>query len=143
LATVGMAVVLAFSILDMGGWQSKHITSQAALDLIAARNDAKIYVLEYQDGAKTLELLVPRLEEATRKPIRYVAPLDKSALQALDSSGAAYKILRQGQDFEIFGWPGRMLFLLAAFVVVAGIVVLLRARKRPEPNATGLCGQRL
>ncbi len=131
LATVGMAVVLVFSILDMGRWQSKHITSQAALDLINTRHDAEIYVLEYQDGAKTLDLLVPRLEEPTRKPIRYVAPLDKSTLQALNASGAKYKLSRQGQDFEIFGWSGRMLFLLAAFVVAAGIVVLLRTRKQP------------
>jgi RNA polymerase sigma factor (sigma-70 family) len=138
LATAGMAAVLAFLLLDMvSAGQAKHITQQAALDLVAARHDAKVYVLEYQSGAQILELRVPGIGKPTGKAIRYFAPLDKPASQALIASGAAYKILRQGQDFEIFGWPGRMLFLLAAFVVVAGIVVLVKTRQQPRPSAAG------
>jgi hypothetical protein len=133
-----MAAVLAFLLLDMvSAGQAKHITQQAALDLVAARHDARVYVLEYQSGAQILELRVPGIGKPTGKAIRYFAPLDKPASQALIASGAAYKILRQGQDFEIFGWPGRMLFLLAAFVVVAGIVVLVKTRQQPRPSAAG------
>lgn len=136
-----MAVLLVFSIFDMGLWQSKHITARAARDLIATRRDAQIFVDEYQNGMKLLCLLVPRTEKPAGKPARYFAPLDESTLLALKTSGVPYKTLKQGQDFEILGWPGRMLFLLSFMVVIAGIVVLalgFRNKKRPAfiPPAT-------
>jgi hypothetical protein len=138
LATAGMAVILVFSILDMKGWQSERISEQAARDLVTARHDARIYILEYQNGFRTLEILVPGADKAANTLKRYFAPLNESTLQKLDSSGTAYKILKQGQDFEVLGWPGRMLFPLSVFIVVAGIVILARTpRKQPGQGAVG------
>jgi len=138
LATAGMAVILVFSILDMKGWQSERISEQAARDLVTARHDARIYVLEYQNGPGILEILVPGTDKAASRLKRYRAPLNESTLQKLESSGAAYKTLKQGQDFEVLGWPGRMLFPLSVFVVVAGTVILARTpRKQPGSGVRG------
>jgi len=133
-----MAVILVFSILDMKGWQSERISEQAARDLVTARHDARIYVLEYQNGPGILEILVPGTDKAASRLKRYRAPLNESTLQKLESSGAAYKTLKQGQDFEVLGWPGRMLFPLSVFVVVAGTVILARTpRKQPGSGVRG------
>lgn len=133
-ATVAMAVLLGLSLFDMKGWRSERISAPAAIDLIATRPDAQVSVLEYQNGRKSLAMLVPARDPAG-KPVRYFAPLDATTLRALKAKGAAYQTRRQGEDFEILGWPGRLLVVLAFVVVIAGIVVLVRGLRTSRPVA--------
>lgn len=129
LGTLCMAALL---VLSVGGGARKRVTPAEAQALIAAHPDAKVYVSEYENGMKALGIFV---RDENGREIKYGAMWDEPMRVALQQSGVTYRTVVQGRDFEIFGWAGRCLFVLALVFVAAGVVTLMRTLRRGKPIA--------
>ena len=119
-ATVAMAALLTVSLASSE--RASRVTASAARELIAAHPEAKIQIHERRHGSKTLNVVI----ENGGGVARYFAPADTATVAALERQGVSYRTLREGRDFELLGWPGRMLFVLSIFTVAAGSVILVR-----------------
>lgn len=128
LGTLCMAVLLVFSL--GGGGARKRVAPAEVQALVAAHPDAKVYVSEYENGMKSLMILVRDENDHVTK---YVAVWDEPMRVALQQSGVTYHTVVQGRDFEIFGWAGRYLFVLAVVLMAAGVVTLVRTLRRGKP----------
>ncbi len=126
IGTLAMALLLPISV--GGGWQTHRLGSAEAPAFIAAHPTAQFYFVEYQDGQRSLSIRVTEDERHSQ----FVAPLDERTLAALKERGVPVKTLAQGRDFEILGWPGRMLFVLALLIVAAGVATLARTLRRGQ-----------
>ena len=70
--------------------------------------------------------------------IRYFAPVDDATVALLARKGIACPTYIQGRDFEVLGTPGRLLPLLAAFVLAISAIYLLKQRRlTPKPGSKG------
>jgi hypothetical protein len=119
-ATLCLAALLPLSLGGSG--RTNRTTANGARELIAAHPDARIQIHERRHGSKSLNVLI----EDGGKTTRYVAPVDAATLAVLEQQRVSYRTLREGRDFELLGWPGRMLFVLSIFTVTAGSVILVR-----------------
>lgn len=119
LATVGLA--LGFPLL-LGGSKPEWIDMERVWQLLAAK-PAQIYVSIYNDGHQSLTLVAEHA--GVRK--KYACRLTSADLVALRDHGVAFRVLRQGKEFEVLGWPGRLLFIPASVALSAGVIVLARA----------------
>jgi len=54
-----------------------------------------------------------------------VSPMDASLEELVRDSKKPVRVLVQGRNFEIFGWPGRLPPLLCVFVIGAGVVLVV------------------
>lgn len=126
LGTLAMALVVTFSIVDSGSWRTRWLSGAEAMTFIATHPYAQVYVEEFQDGSRSLSV---RVDEGGHQA-RFVAPLDEATLAALKKARVTTGTLVQGRDFEIFGWAGRWLFLLALLISTAGAVMLARILTR-------------
>ncbi|HKW30883.1 MAG TPA: hypothetical protein VJT54_16235, partial [Verrucomicrobiae bacterium] len=63
------------------------------------------------------------------KLARYSASVDEATLALLAQKGIACPTYVAGRDFEILGTPGRLLPLLAAFVLATGAIFLFKRRR--------------
>ena len=135
LGTLGMAAQLVFLAFDYGGWHTTRLTGTEAPAFIAAHPAAKFYISEYQTGDRYLSTVVT--ESGHRS--RFIARLDENTRAALKQSGVPVQTLVQGRDFEVYGWPGRLLFVPAILIVAAGVVLLARVwrgeKRSPELGA--------
>jgi RNA polymerase sigma factor (sigma-70 family) len=114
---VGMVVHSIFFSDDT--WSCNSIPEAEAQKIISERQDARFTSLQYKLGAE----LVIRLPEDQR--IGKMTPWNDSLHSALVQKGIAYQTLIEDQDFHNGGVQG-WLVLLSTFIVVAGIVLLLR-----------------
>ncbi len=99
---------------------TKSISKAEAQRIISERKDARFTVYQYRHDAKSLEITLPENHR-----INLWTPLDDSLLAALTEKGITYPTLIEDQDFHNGGVRG-WLVLLSTFIVVAGIVLLLR-----------------
>jgi RNA polymerase sigma factor (sigma-70 family) len=115
---VGM---FAFAIFFSDGtWSSKSIPEVEAQKIISERQDARIRVLQFKDGSKSLEIRLPEDRRIAKS-----TPWNESLHSALVQKGIAYQTLIEDQDFHNGGVQGWLL-LLSTFIAVAGSVLLLR-----------------
>ena len=115
---VGM---FAFAIFFSDGtWSSKSIPEVEAQKIISERQDARIRVLQFKDGSKSLEIRLPEDRRIAKS-----TPWNESLHSALVQKGIAYQTLIEDMDFHNGGVQGWMV-LLSTFIVVAGTVLLLR-----------------
>jgi RNA polymerase sigma factor (sigma-70 family) len=98
----------------------KYIPKAEAQRIISERKDAQFRVHQYRNGTKSLAITLPGNHR-----IDYTTPLDDSLLLALTEKGISYQTLVEYEDFHNGGVRG-WLVLLSTFIVVAGIVLLLR-----------------
>ena len=130
LGTLCMAALLVFGVAD-SGWR-KRLSPAEARALVVAHPDANVFVYEYENGLRTLGISV---RDENGRVTKYAAGWDEPLRVALQQSGVTYRTVVQGRDFEIFGWAGRYLFVLAVVLVAAGVVTLVRTLKREEPRS--------
>ena len=100
-------------------FSSNSIPEAEAQRIISERTDARFTVYQYRLGSK-LEIRLPgdhRIAKST--------PWNDSLLSALAEKGISYQTLIEDQDFHNGGVSG-WLVLLSTFIVVAGVVLLLR-----------------
>jgi len=124
LGMIGPAAILAMFgfALFFTDWtlSSKHIPEAEARSIIAERQDAQFSVHQYKDGSRSLNITLPEDHRITK-----TATLDEALLSALAEKGIAYRTLIENRDFHNGGVRG-WLVLLCTFIVVAGVVLLLR-----------------
>ena len=63
------------------------------------------------------------------KTTRYSAPVDETTLALITQKGIACPTYVAGRDFEMLGTPGRLLPLLAAFVLAIGAIFLFKRHR--------------
>ncbi|MDO8539711.1 MAG: RNA polymerase sigma factor [Opitutaceae bacterium] len=122
-ATLCMAALLVVSV--GGGWRTR-VPTKVPREIIAQHPGAKIEVWEYENGTRSISIFVT----VDGKVTRYVSRIDDATLASLNRDGVSYKTLRQGRDSEVLGAPGRLLFVVSLFAVVAGIVILVRGLQK-------------
>ena len=133
--TVGTLCMAALLALSVGGGRArKGVGPAEAQSILAAHPEAKVYVSEYQNGKKTLMILV---RDESGREAKYLGAWDEPMQAALKQSGVTYRTLVQGRDFEIFGAAGRYLFVLAMVVMAAGVAILIRMWRQSRPGAAG------
>jgi RNA polymerase sigma factor (sigma-70 family) len=124
LGTIGPAFIVGMFLyaLFFSDWtlSSKYIHEAEAQRIITDRSDARFTVYQYRDGSKSLEISLPENHR-----INLTTFLDDRLLSALTEKGISYQTLIQDLDFHNGGVRG-WLVLLSTFVVVAGVVLLLR-----------------
>jgi len=115
---VGMVTYSVF--FSDNTWSCNYIPEAEAQKIISERTDARITVLQYKDGSKSLEIRLPEDRRIAKS-----TPWNDSLLSALAAKGITYQTLIEDQDFHNGGVQG-WLVLLSTFIVVAGTVLLLR-----------------
>jgi hypothetical protein len=68
------------------------------------------------------------------RPLTYAAPVDDATLARVKAQGINCPTYVSGRDFEVFGWPGRLLPVFCVFILAIGIVVLLRRPGKFSPQ---------
>ena len=132
LVTICAAGLIVFGVFDTN-WRVRRLSMREAQELIAAHPDANCHVSQYQSGARYLWIV---LSDGGKKA-KFTAPADASTLALLANQGIRCPTYLQGRDFEILGWPGRLLFLAAIFAFAAGAAALVRiALRRSRPAAS-------
>jgi RNA polymerase sigma factor (sigma-70 family) len=133
-ATIGAGILFVALLFDMN-WKVGRLSTTEAQKIIAERKDAVYSVSQYQDGSRYLWIVL----RENGKVSKSTAPAEASTLSLLAEKGITCPTYVQGRDFEILGWPGRLLVLLSLFLLAAGTVILLRGRKN-NARATGSHG---
>jgi hypothetical protein len=64
----------------------------------------------------------------------FSAPVDDATLALLKEQGIKCPILVQGLDYEVLGWPGRLLPVFCIFILALGGVLLLRKPGKFNPE---------
>jgi RNA polymerase sigma factor (sigma-70 family) len=129
LAMIGTGILLGAIVLPRMNRNLRRLSTAEAQAFAGEHPDAKFSVLQYQNGNR--DLWIERHENG--RLYLFVAPADDAMLSLLAEKGIACPTYVQGRDFEIFGWPGRLLVLLCVFILAIGAVILL---KRPRNKAS-------
>jgi RNA polymerase sigma factor (sigma-70 family) len=135
LLTVAAAGLLVFCYTDMG--HNVGVLSPAGLrDLINQSTPGELRVSILVEHYRSLWHESPDTYQSfsveTRqdgKTARYSANVDEATLALLAQKGIACPTYVAGRDFEILGTPGRLLPLLAAFVLAIGVIYLIKRRR--------------
>ena len=123
-ATIGAGILFVALLYDMN-WKVGRLSTTEAQKIIAEGKDAGFSVSQYQDGSRYLWIVL----REDGKVSKSTAPAEASTLSLLAEKGITCPTYVQGRDFEILGWPGRLLVLLSLFLLATGTVFLLRGRK--------------
>jgi RNA polymerase sigma factor (sigma-70 family) len=119
-SVLAASVILGTALSD-SNWGSPMLSPNQVQELITKRREAQFAVFQWHNGSRRLWITVSE----GRRQSNFVGPADEDTLARLTGAGRLYPIYMQGRDFEVFGWAGRLLPLLCAFILAAGIVVLL------------------
>lgn len=128
LAMIGMGFLLGAIELPRMNRNLGKLSTAEVQEIAVGRQDAKFSILQYQNGYRHLWVEMHR----NGKLYEFFAPADDSTLSLLAEKGIACPTRVQGRDFEIFGWPGRLLVLLCVFILAIGAAILW---KRPRNKA--------
>lgn len=130
-ATLAMAGTLGWNFV-VSHWATK-IGPEQVWDLVATHPEAKIRIDLLENGHRWIDLTVT--EQGKTK--HYAGPLPASTQAKLDAGGFRFTERRQGRDYDVLGWPGRLFGSLTVLIPAAGIMMLLRTRLRASrPLAT-------
>lgn len=111
-------------------WTTK-VGPEQVWDLLATHPEAEIRIDLLETGQRWIHLSVS--EQGKTK--HYAGPLHASTQAKLDAGGFRYAERAQGRDYDVLGWPGRLLGSLTVLIPAAGIVVLLRSWRRASHRA--------
>ena len=126
LAMIGMGILLGAIELPRMNRNLGTLSTAEVQEIAVGHQDAKFSVLQYQNGYRHLWVEVHK----NGKLYEFSAPADDSTLSLLAEKGILCPTHVQGRDFEIFGWPGRLLVLLCIFILAIGTAILLKRLRR-------------
>jgi RNA polymerase sigma factor (sigma-70 family) len=132
--TIAAAGLLVFCYADMGH-NIGHPSSTELRDLInrSAPGELRVSIMvshyrslwhESPDTYRSFWVQVRKDGKTTR----YSAPVDDATLALITQKGITCPTYVEGRDFEMLGTPGRLLPLLAAFVLAIGVIFLIKRR---------------
>jgi len=129
------AALLIFCFHDTNG-QMKHLSSAEFQDLVNQSAPGQLRVGIWVSHYRTIFHESPEvfrsLEIDSRKDgktTHYWAPVDDASAALLAQAGIACPTYIEGRDFEILGTPGRLLPLMAAFVLGISAIFLLKRHR--------------
>jgi len=124
IAMIGTACLLGLVLSDTNK-KAQHMTAAEVRKMVAdgKGKEAEYFcVLQFQNGSSNFWITLRENGKRT-----YVsAPVDDATLTLLKEQGIKCPTYVSGRDFEIFGWPGRLLPVFCIFILAIGVVVLLR-----------------
>jgi hypothetical protein len=131
IAMIGTACLLVFGLFD-SNWKVQHMTAAAVQKMVMDGNgkEGDFSVLQYQNGYSYLWIVL----QENGKKTKIIAPLDDTTLAMIKAHGIKCPTYVQGRDFEVFGWPGRLLPIFCVFILAIGGVVLLRRPGKFNPQ---------
>ena len=124
LATVGAAVLLGLVFAD-SNYKVQNVTAAeiqkiasdgrgkqpGAFCILQSQNSFRQFFVTVRDGGKT---------------VRFSAPVDDATLALVQALGIPCPTYVAGRDYEIFGWPGKLLPVFCIFILAIGGFMLLR-----------------
>ena len=130
LGVIGTACVLGLALPDTN-WKVQYLNTEQVRQLIedGKNKDLQFSIMQYQDGRNYF--FIKLLENGRLS--KFDATVDDGTLALLKENGMACPTYVQGRDFEIFGWPGRLLAPFCVFILAMGIVIFFI---RPLKNQT-------
>src|ERR1039458_5445413 len=133
IATIGTACLLALVLSDTNK-KVQHITAAEVQQMVAdgkARQAEYFCILQFQTGYSNFWITM----REDGKRVNYSAPVDDATLALVQAQGIKCPTYVSGRDFEVFGWPGKLLPVFCVFILAIGIVVLLRrpGKFNPQP----------
>ena len=133
IAMIGTACVLVLCLSD-SNWKVRHITAAEVQKMVAdgKGKEAEFAIMQQQNGVRYFFITV----RENGKPAKISAPVDDTTLALLKEQGIKCPTYVQGRDFEVFGWPGRLLFPFCIFILAIGGVVLLCNPGKFNPQET-------
>jgi hypothetical protein len=87
-------------------------------------------ILQFQNGSSNFWIT---LRENGRRA-NFSAPVDDATLALVKAQGIQCPTYVSGRDFEVFGWPGKLLPVFCIFILAIGGVVLLRRPGKFDPQ---------
>lgn len=129
LATVAAAGLLVVG-LHNSHWHERILPTEVQR-ILAENPGADVRVNEQEKFGRRIEIVVRERE----RTVRYYGPLDELNYQLLQGSGRPFATRVQGRDYDVLGWPGRRLGMVAILVTGAGGALLVRtwrARRRSD-----------
>jgi len=127
ISLAALILVALYGFLDNA--RVRIVTPAEARRLAESDPQASLFVQQSTNGARGFVVGWPQKRQFV------LAPMDASLEELVRESKKPIPVLVQGRDFEVLGWPGRMLPLLCVFVIGAGVVVVVGRRAAPVQNA--------
>ena len=141
LLTVAAAGLLVFCYTDTNH-NVGNLTGAGLRDLInqTAPGNLKVSIMEGHDHSFYREY--PSMYRyfwvevgKDGKAAKYTAEVDETTLALIAQKGISCRTYVAGRDYEILGTPGRMLPVLAAFVLAISVIFLLKRRRPARSTA--------
>ena len=96
-------------------------------DYIARVDPSRVKFIESENHYRSLFKTSPETfrtfyihDTSSGKTVDYVASADSDTEQLLAARAIPFRLIYEGRDFEVLGTPGRLLPLLAAFIIGVG-----------------------
>jgi RNA polymerase sigma factor (sigma-70 family) len=119
-ATVAAAGLLVVGLRN-SHWHERILPTEVQR-ILAENPGADVRVNEQEKFGRRIEIVVREREQT----VRYYGPLDELNYQLLRGSGRPFATRVQGRDYDVLGWPGRRLGMVAILLTGAGGALLLR-----------------
>jgi hypothetical protein len=132
MATIGTACLLVLVLSDTNK-KVQHITTAEVQQMVAegkAKQAEYFCILQFQTGYSNFWMTM----REDGKRVNYSAPVDDATLALIKAQGINCPTYVSGRDFEVLGWPGKLLPVFCIFILAVGIVVLLRRPGRFNPQ---------
>ena len=132
LATIGAAGLLVLVLSDTNK-NVQHITAAQVQQMVAdGRGKQADYfcIMQFQNGDSNFWIT---MREGGQQ-VNYSAPVDNATLALVKAQGLNCPTYVSGRDFEVFGWPGKLLPVFCVFIMAIGIAVLLRRPGKFNPQ---------
>ena len=130
-AMIGTACLLGLVLADSNK-KVRHITTTEVQKMVTdgKGKEAEFSVLQFRDGSSNIWVML----RENGKRVCFSAPVEDGTLALLKKEGIKCPTYVSGRDFEVFGWPGRLLPLFCLFILAIGGVLLLRRPGRFYPR---------
>ena len=134
IAMIGSAGLLVMVLSDTNK-PVQRVTAVEIQKMVAdgTAKQAKYFcILQFQNGVSNFWITMPE----DGKEVHYSAPVDDATLALVKAQGINCPTYVSGRDFEVFGWPGKLLPVFCVFILAIGIVVLVRrpGKLNPQPR---------
>jgi RNA polymerase sigma factor (sigma-70 family) len=131
IAMIGTACLLGLVLSDTNK-KVQYITAAEVQKMVADRKGKEIQfsISQYQSGYSHFFITL----RENGKRVLFSAPVDDATLALIKEQGIKCPTYVQGRDFEVFGWPGKLLPVFCIFILAIGGVVLLRKPGKFNPQ---------
>jgi len=132
IAMAGTACMLALLLSDTNK-RVQHVTAEEVQKMIAdgkGKEAEIVCIMQFPNGGSNFWMTLRENGQRTN----FWAPVNDATLALLKEQGVKCPTYVSGRDFEVFGWPGRLLPLFCIFILAIGGGVLLRRPGKFNPQ---------